>query len=184
MVKNLIGKLSKVNETDIRGFFSVFGEIENIEIDIDPITGHNKGQAIVQFTRSQDAQAAIDKMNGFIISDTAIIVTKLPYYLTHNLHNDLNDDSKRGSYSSISRAYLASKLAGADTKQELTQKLEDNEIEIMEKKIKRDEYWSRDETRILGLFNLIDPQKVKDGDQKFIDDIVEDVRGELKRRMF
>lgn len=179
LVKNLIGDLSKVNENDIRGFFSVFGEIDNIEIDMDRSTGNNRGQAIVHFNRSEDAMAAISKMNGFIISDTPIIVTKVPFHLSHGLNNEMNDDPRRSSNSSMTRAYLASKLAGTNPDHELTQKLERNEIESLEKKIKSDKYWSFDETRVLGLFNLVDREEMKTEGPGYVDDIVKDVKGNV-----
>ena len=179
LVKNLTGTLSKVNESDIRGFFSAFGEIESIDMDVDPATGRNRGQAIVHFSRSQDAQAAIQKMNGFIISDTPIVVTKLPYHLSHGFTQDFTDDTRHGLQSTHARAYLTSKLAGVAPDNELSQKYEEDHIEELERKVRKDQCWSRDETRVLGLFNLVDTQNLKDDDSTYLEDILEDVEGEL-----
>lgn len=169
--------MSKVGERDVRGFFSMFGEIESVDIEFDKISGENRGQAIVHFVRSSDAEAAIKKMNGFIISETPIVVTKLPYHLASRLNNDSLDERRDGYHPSHSRALLSSKLAGAAKDAELTQKEDKSEVEILEKTIKKDRHYSYDETRVLGLFNLIDPERIKE--EGYVDDIVKDVKCRL-----
>lgn len=183
LIKNLVGALSKVKESDLRGFFSAFGEILNIDIDEDPVSGQNRGQAIVQFNRSDDAKAAIQKMSGFIISDIPIIVSKLPHHLTYGFNNEAMGESIKPLNSGLARAYLASKLAGNASDPQLTQKPELTEFELLEKEVKKDKCWSFDETRMLGLFNLVDPEKMKAESPKYLEDILIDVEGKLNSRM-
>jgi RNA-binding protein 39 len=48
-------------------WFNPFGDIENIEIPRDHITGKSKGHAIIEFKRHRDAKDAVKQMNGFDI---------------------------------------------------------------------------------------------------------------------
>lgn len=48
-----------MNESEIRGWFNPFGDIENIEIPRDHITGKSKGHAIIEFKRHRDAKDAV-----------------------------------------------------------------------------------------------------------------------------
>lgn len=178
----MVGNLSKVGENDIKGFFSMFGEIESVDVEFQRVSGENKGQAIVHFIRSSDAQAAIHKMNGFIISDTPIIVTKLPYNMIHGLNGDMAEDNRRSGHSSLNRAYLANKLAGNPDERELNQKQEKDDVEALKKKIRRDKHSSFDPSRVLGLFNLVEKSRAVN-DTNYVDEIVEDVKSKLTRRV-
>jgi len=51
--------LPNVSESEIRQWFNPFGEIENIELPKDHITGKIKGHAIVEFRKHRDAKTAV-----------------------------------------------------------------------------------------------------------------------------
>lgn len=55
----LVEVLGKVSESDIRQWFNPFGDIDNIELPKDPVTGRNKGHAIIEFARHRDAKNAV-----------------------------------------------------------------------------------------------------------------------------
>lgn len=46
-----------------------FGEVDAIELAKDPLTGQNKGHAIVEFRHHRDAKVAVKSMDGFEVSE-------------------------------------------------------------------------------------------------------------------
>lgn len=59
-----VGNISSVVlEDDLNVMFSQFGSVEAIEIARDPVTGINRGFAIVAMSRDEDASAAIARLN-------------------------------------------------------------------------------------------------------------------------
>ena len=59
-----VGNISSVVlEDDLNVMFSQFGSVEAIEIARDPVTGINRGFAIVAMSRDEDAYAAIALLN-------------------------------------------------------------------------------------------------------------------------
>ena len=59
-----VGNISSaVLEDDLKVIFSQFGSVEAVEIARDPVTGLNRGFAIVAMSRDEDASAAIARLN-------------------------------------------------------------------------------------------------------------------------
>ena len=59
-----VGNISSaVLEDDLKVIFSQFGSVEAVEIARDPVTGINRGFAIVAMSRDEDASAAIARLN-------------------------------------------------------------------------------------------------------------------------
>jgi RNA recognition motif-containing protein len=59
-----VGNISSVVlEDDLKAIFSQFGFVETVEIARDPVTGTNRGFAIVAMSRDEDASAAIARLN-------------------------------------------------------------------------------------------------------------------------
>ena len=59
-----VGNISSVVlEGDLVAMFSQFGSVEAVEIARDPVTGINRGFAIVAMSRDEDASAAIARLN-------------------------------------------------------------------------------------------------------------------------
>ena len=78
IIKNLVNDLAKMNQEDIRKLFRSFGEIEYIDMEMDNIKKLNKGYAIILYSRSEDAKAAIKKMNGLKLSGEVMMVSHVP----------------------------------------------------------------------------------------------------------
>jgi RNA recognition motif-containing protein len=62
-VGGLIDVLNQVSESEIRQWFSPFGDIDSIELPKDG--GRNKGHAIIEYNRHRDAKNAVKEMDGF-----------------------------------------------------------------------------------------------------------------------
>ena len=59
-----VGNISSaVLEDDLKVIFGQFGSVEAVEIARDPVTGINRGFAIVAMSRDEDASAAIARLN-------------------------------------------------------------------------------------------------------------------------
>jgi RNA-binding protein 39 len=69
--------LCSITESEVRGWFNPFGDIENIELPKDTITGKNRGHAIVHFRRHRDAKDAVKEMNGFEVKGRKLKVSIL-----------------------------------------------------------------------------------------------------------
>jgi len=64
-VGGLVDVLNQVSESEIRQWFSPFGDIDSIELPKDSITGRNKGHAIIEYSKHRDAKNAAKEMDGF-----------------------------------------------------------------------------------------------------------------------
>jgi RNA recognition motif-containing protein len=72
-----VGNIPSVTaEHELRATFSQFGHVDTIEIATDPVTGKNKGFAIVSMLHEVDAQAAIQSLNFSQYSGRTIGVSK------------------------------------------------------------------------------------------------------------
>ena len=59
-----VGNISSaVLEDDLKVIFGRFGSVEAVKIARDPVTGINRGFAIVAMPRDEDASAAIARLN-------------------------------------------------------------------------------------------------------------------------
>ena len=63
--KLYVGNLSfKTSEADLRDAFSAFGNLTDVFIATDRETGRSRGFAFVTFESAEDAQQAIERLNG------------------------------------------------------------------------------------------------------------------------
>ncbi len=87
MAKKLfIGGLSwDTTDDGLRKAFASFGEITEAKVITDRDTGRSRGFGFVTFTREEDANAAISKMDGTNLDGRAIKV------------NEAQEKSRRGS---------------------------------------------------------------------------------------
>ena len=84
----------ELTDSDVRAVFEPFGDIEEVELHREP-TGKSKGFAFVQFRLSDDADKAIEAMNGFELAGRSLRVGysnssgggKIPMGTTMSSHN-------------------------------------------------------------------------------------------------
>lgn len=65
MNKVFVGSLSwNTREEDLRDFFSQIGEIQEVKIVTDRETGRARGFGFVTFTNPEDANTAVERLDG------------------------------------------------------------------------------------------------------------------------
>lgn len=63
--KLYVGNLSfQTNETELEDLFTQFGEVKSVKIIMDRETGRSRGFGFVEMGTSDEAQLAIDNLNG------------------------------------------------------------------------------------------------------------------------
>ena len=70
-----VGNLSyKVTEEDLQAAFAAFGQVASAKIITDMATGRSKGFGFVEMPSNQEAEAAIQALNGKEIKGRAVTV--------------------------------------------------------------------------------------------------------------
>lgn len=73
--KLFVGNLPwSMSQDGIQDLFAEFGEIKEVTLITDRMTGRSKGFAFVEFVEEAAAQAAVDKMNGFVVEERELVV--------------------------------------------------------------------------------------------------------------
>jgi len=73
--KLFVGNLPfSTTEDDLRQMFGDFGEIVDLKLILDRMTGRSKGFAFVEYADESMAQKAIDAMNGKDMNGRALVV--------------------------------------------------------------------------------------------------------------
>jgi cold-inducible RNA-binding protein len=76
-MKIYVGNLSySVTQDTLQGLFSQHGEVEEVHVPTDRHTGRPRGFAFVTMPNDQEAQAAIDALNGVDLEGRAMNVNK------------------------------------------------------------------------------------------------------------
>jgi RNA recognition motif-containing protein len=72
-----VGNLSRdVTEEDLRQAFEALGQVESINLIKDKFSGESRGFGFVQMPSKDEAQKAIDEMNGKFLSGRSINVSE------------------------------------------------------------------------------------------------------------
>ena len=65
-----------IEEADLRESFEAYGAVDSVKIISDKFTGRSKGFGFVEMTNDEEAQKAIDELNGATVQGRAIVVNK------------------------------------------------------------------------------------------------------------
>ncbi|MCP4640850.1 MAG: RNA-binding protein [bacterium] len=72
-----VGNLSySTNEDDLRSAFEAYGEVSSSAVIKDKFTGESRGFGFVEMTSSEEAQKAIDGLNGQDLGGRALNVNE------------------------------------------------------------------------------------------------------------
>ena len=72
-----VGNLSReATEDDVRNAFSAFGQVASVAIIKDKFTGESRGFGFVEMPSKEEAQAAINGLNGKPIKDRPVTVNE------------------------------------------------------------------------------------------------------------
>jgi len=107
-----------ISEDDLKSVFAPFGEIEFINLHMDPETGRSKGFGFVQFKRAEDAKRALQQVNGLEIAGRQIKVGLVNESVIGQGGSlgELDDDDGGGlALNAQSRAMLMAKLYRGST---------------------------------------------------------------------
>lgn len=80
----------KLEENDIRETFEEYGTVSSVKLVLDKETGRKKGFGFVEMPDDEQAQKAIDDLNGLEIYGRAIAVTKA--------QEKNNNNNRRGGF--------------------------------------------------------------------------------------
>ena len=65
-----------IEEADLRESFEVYGSVSSVKIITDKFTGRSKGFGFVEMSNDDEAQKAIDELNGATVEGRTIVVNK------------------------------------------------------------------------------------------------------------
>lgn len=75
--KLYVGNLSyNTSQEDLEDLFAQHGQVAEVRVIRDMNSGQSRGFAFVEMATSEDAQKAIDALNGFQFQDRAIVVNE------------------------------------------------------------------------------------------------------------
>jgi len=87
---------STITEDDLKLIFIHFGEIDDITLQKDPETKRSKGAAFIQYKKAESAKLALDKMNGFELSDRPLRVGLVNDRDSSSVGGNILDDHETG----------------------------------------------------------------------------------------
>ena len=65
-----------IEEADLRESFEAYGTVDSVKIITDKFTGRSKGFGFVEMSNDDEAQKAIDELNGATVEGRTIVVNK------------------------------------------------------------------------------------------------------------
>jgi RNA recognition motif-containing protein len=65
-----------IDEADLRDSFGVYGTVNSVKIITDKFTGRSKGFGFVEMENDEEAEKAINELNGASVDGRAIVVNK------------------------------------------------------------------------------------------------------------
>jgi cold-inducible RNA-binding protein len=96
--KLFVGNLPySVNEQQLEELFAEYGELKEVKVIIDRMSGRSKGIAFVEYNNEADAQAAIEALNGKEIDGRALAVNVARPFQPRERTGGYNDRRGGGS---------------------------------------------------------------------------------------
>ena len=95
-----------VGSLPFRESFEAYGAVDSVKIITDKFTGRSKGFGFVEMTNDDEAQKAIDELNGATVQGRAIVVNKSepkPEGERRSFNNNRGGGDSRGGYGGNSR---------------------------------------------------------------------------------
>jgi RNA recognition motif-containing protein len=65
-----------IEEADLRESFEAYGAVDSVKVITDKFTGRSKGFGFVEMPSDEDAQKAINELNGATVQGRTIVVNK------------------------------------------------------------------------------------------------------------
>ena len=90
-----------IEEADLRESFEAYGAFDSVKIISDKFTGRSKGFGFVEMPNDDEAQKAIDELNGATVQGRAIVVNKSepkPEGERRSFNNNSRGGDSRGGY--------------------------------------------------------------------------------------
>lgn len=70
-----VGNFSwNLNEEDMRELFAPYGELDSVRLITDKFSGRSKGFGFVKFVNGEDAEKALEELNGKEVDGREIVV--------------------------------------------------------------------------------------------------------------
>jgi RNA recognition motif-containing protein len=88
-----------IEEADLRESFEAYGAVDSVKIITDKFTGRSKGFGFVEMPSDEEAQKAIDELNGATVQGRTIVVNKSepkPESERRSFNNNRGGDSRGG----------------------------------------------------------------------------------------
>lgn len=88
-----------IEEADLRESFEAYGAVDTVKIITDKFTGRSKGFGFVEMPNDDEAQKAIDELNGATVQGRAIVVNKSepkPEGERRSFNNNRGGDNRGG----------------------------------------------------------------------------------------
>jgi len=90
-----------IEEADLRESFEAYGAVDSVKIITDKFTGRSKGFGFIEMPNDEEAQKAIDELNGATVQGRAIVVNKSepkPEGERRSFNNNRGGGDSRGGY--------------------------------------------------------------------------------------
>lgn len=65
-----------LGEAELKESFEAYGEVESVKIITDKLTGKSKGFGFVEMPNDEEAEKAIEELNGYSLKGRPIVVNK------------------------------------------------------------------------------------------------------------
>ncbi|MFC6877666.1 RNA recognition motif domain-containing protein [Flavobacterium myungsuense] len=88
-----------IEEADLRESFEAYGAVDSVKIITDKFTGRSKGFGFIEMSNDEEAQKAINELNGATVQGRAIVVNKSepkPEGERRSFNNNRGGDSRGG----------------------------------------------------------------------------------------